>query len=80
MDYKIKSVVTIAVIVAFMASVAFVINNLESEITGAVVKPICDCLEDYDCDDNDPCTEDICLYADSCEAAICVNNRIPGCN
>jgi hypothetical protein len=79
MDYKIKSVITIAVLVGFMATVAIVINNLESEITGVVVKPICDCLEDSDCNDDDSCTEDICLYADKCEAAVCVNNKIPNC-
>ena len=79
MDFHIKSVITIVVLVGFMALVAIVINNLESEVTGAVIKPVCKCAEDSDCDDKDFCTEDICLYSENCEAAVCVNNRIPNC-
>jgi hypothetical protein len=79
MDYKVKSIITIVVLIGFMATVAIVINNLEGEITGAVVRPICKCIDNFDCNDNDPCTEDICLYADNCEAAVCVNNKIPNC-
>lgn len=79
MDYKIKSILTVVILVGFMAAVAVFINNLESEITGAIIKPVCKCTTNSDCDDNDPCTEDICLYADNCEAAICVNKLIPNC-
>ena len=79
MNYKTKSVLTVAVLIGFMAAVAIFINNLESEITGAVVKPVCRCMANTDCDDKNQCTEDICLYAESCEAAVCVNNKIAGC-
>ena len=73
MHYKTKSLLTIGVLVGMMLVVAVAINNLEGTVTGAVVKPICDCTEDSDCDDSNPDTEDVCLYADNCEAALCVN-------
>jgi hypothetical protein len=79
MDHKIKSILTIAILIGFMAVVAVVINNLEGEITGAVIKPQCKCADNADCNDDNPCTEDICLYADNCEAAVCINSRKPGC-
>ena len=79
MDYKTKSVLTVVILIGFMATVAVFINNLESEVTGAVIKPQCKCIIDSDCNDNNPCTNDICLYADNCEAAVCVNKQIPGC-
>jgi len=62
-----------------MAVVAVVINNLEGEVTGAVIKPQCKCMDDSDCNDNNPCTEDTCLYADYCEAAVCVNTQKSDC-
>ena len=57
-----------------MIGVAFTINNLQDSVTGASVAPVCECSENIDCDDSDPATEDICLYADDCEAATCVYN------
>ena len=80
MDYKTKSVLTVGVLVLFMVVVAVFINNLEGAITGAVVKPVCECDENTDCDDGDVCTEDICLYPDDCEASLCVNKEIENCN
>ena len=79
MDYKVKSILTISVLVGFMLTVAVFINNLDESITGAVVAPVCECSVDSDCDDSDQCTEDLCLYADNCEAALCVNKEIVGC-
>ena len=79
MNYKTKSIITIAVLVGFMATVAIFINNLDLNITGAVVRPVCKCIEDIDCDDNNPCTEDTCLYKENCEAAVCVNTKTDGC-
>lgn len=79
MNYKTKSAVTIAVIGLFMVTVAVFINNLEGAITGAVVKPACECSEDADCDDGNSCTEDICLYPENCEASLCVSKQIENC-
>ena len=79
MDYKIKSALTIAVLVGLMVTVGVFINNLEGAITGAVVAPVCDCVEDADCDDGNECTVDICLYPDDCEASLCVNKEIESC-
>ena len=75
MDYKVKSVITVAVLVAFMIGVGIFINNLEGAITGAVVGPACECDEDADCVDGNPATEDICLYPDDCAASLCVNQN-----
>ena len=74
MHYKTKSYLTIAVLLAFMFSIAFVINNAQNQVTGAVVAPICECNENSDCNDNNPATEDICLYPDDCQASLCVYN------
>ncbi len=79
MNHRIKSIITIAIIIGIMSTIAVFINNLESEITGAVIRPQCKCTANPDCDDNNPCTQDICLYADNCEAAVCVNKQITGC-
>lgn len=79
MHYKTKSVLTIAVLVGFMVVVAVVINNIEGRITGAAIKPICECSANADCDDGDTCTEDICLYQDDCAASTCVHKSIEGC-
>jgi hypothetical protein len=79
MDYKKKSIVTVAILVLFMVGTGVFINNLEGTITGSVVNPLCECSEDADCDDSNTCTEDVCLYADNCEAALCVNKEIENC-
>ena len=79
MDYKTKSILTLLVIVIFMVVIAVFVNNLEGTITGTTVKPVCKCTEDNDCNDNNPCTEDICLYADDCLASLCINKKISGC-
>jgi len=79
MDYKTKSLLTVAVLLAFMIVTGIFINNLEGRITGSVVIPVCECSEDADCDDGNECTEDICLYADNCEASLCIHREIENC-
>jgi hypothetical protein len=79
MHYKTHSLITIGILVGLMIVVAVAINNIEGSITGAVVKPACDCNEDSDCDDSNECTEDVCLYPESCDAALCVNKNIENC-
>ncbi len=79
MDYKIKSILTVGILIVFMVGTGIFINNLEGTITGAVVSPACDCVEDADCDDNNKCTIDICLYPEECEASLCINKEIENC-
>jgi len=79
MDYKTKSIITIAVIIVFMVIIGVFINDLDNKITGAVIKPVCECTDDLDCDDNNPCTEDICLYPEDCKASICIHKEIKDC-
>ena len=76
MDYKKKSIITISLIVVIMISVGIVIN-INAGITGTTVKKS-RCVENIDCDDNNVCTEDICLYADS-PSANCVHKQIENC-
>ncbi|MBD3355293.1 hypothetical protein GF361_04895 [Candidatus Woesearchaeota archaeon] len=79
MNYKTKSIITVVILVSFMVGTGVFINNLEGTITGSIVVPVCECGEDADCDDGDKCTGDICLYADDCEASLCIHNEIENC-
>lgn len=76
MNYKTKSIINVVVMIGFMATVAFFINDLDMQVTGSVVKAQCQCMEDIDCNDGNVNTEDICLYKENCEAAVCVNKKI----
>jgi len=78
-SHTLKSAITISLVIIVMISVGYFINRLNSTATGATVAPICKCIEDNDCNDNNPCTEDFCLYKETCEAAICVNKEISDC-
>lgn len=80
MHYKTKSLLTITFILLFMLSIGVFVNNLDNSITGAAGFEECECEADIDCNDNNACTEDFCIYADSCEASLCVNKPIAGCN
>ena len=74
MNYKTQSIITIAVIAAIMISIGVVVGTVGNDITGAVVKEG-ECYNDADCNDNNSMTEDICLYAESCSAAKCINKK-----
>ena len=75
MNYKIKSIITISLILVTMISVGL-ITNMDG-ITGTTVKKY-KCVENADCEDNNSCTEDICLYAGSLSAN-CVHKQIENC-
>jgi hypothetical protein len=75
MHYKTKSALTIGTLVAIMIVIGVFINQMDLNITGAIVAPVCNCDEDADCDDGNPETEDICLYPESCKASTCVNKE-----
>ena len=80
MHYKTKSLITLGMIILFMVVVGVFINNLEGTITGAVTGTIAgECSEDVDCFDDNPCTQDLCIYKDS-SAALCINKEIQGCS
>jgi hypothetical protein len=77
MHHKTQSIVTIGIVLAIMFSVAILINSMEGP-TGAVVKD-CECQNNLECNDNNPCTEDLCLYPESCAASKCINKEIENC-
>ena len=78
MNYKTQSIITISVVVAIMIAVAILINSMDLGVTGSAVD--CSCKEDAGCDDHDACTQDICLYKESCAAARCIHKTIENCN
>ena len=78
MHYKTKSIITITVVLAIMLGVAVLINSMNPNITSSVAKG-CECKSDIECDDGNSCTEDICIYADSCASAKCLHKVIEGC-
>lgn len=77
--HNIKSALVIAIMLVLMIGLGYFVNNLNGTITGAVVGKQCRCAENIDCDDNNLCTEDMCLYKEDCEAAVCVNKEILNC-
>lgn len=80
MHYKTQSILTIAAILGFMVVVAVLINSMQGQITGAATADAnCKCTSSADCNDSNPCTEDICLYPENCGASLCVNKNIEGC-
>ena len=78
MNYKTQSLITIGVVLVIMVSVGIFIGSMDSKVTGAVTKE-CECSSDFDCNDNNPCTEDICLYPETCNAAKCINKIKENC-
>ena len=74
MNYKTQSIITIGVVLVIMVSVGIFIGSMDSGPTGAVTKD-CECSNNLDCDDNNPYTEDICLYPETCKASKCINKR-----
>ena len=79
MHYKTQSTITISILMVVMVIVGVLINMINGTITGATVYPVCKCSSDADCDDDNECTEDICLYADDCISSVCINKKIEGC-
>ena len=75
MDHKLKTIVVLAVLLVFTVTAAIIIGTTQNTITGAVVNHPCECTSDADCNDNNPKTTDVCLYADSCIDSICLNKR-----
>ena len=78
MHYKTKSLITISVMLVFMISISWLVHEATNPITGAttVQTESCDCTKDIDCNDNNPSTQDFCLYADECVLSLCINKPI----
>ena len=73
MDYKTQSLITISVLLLMMVAVGFYIGSVDPQITGASVAPLCKCLQDSDCNDNNATTQDMCVNKEDCEKAYCAN-------
>jgi len=73
MDYKLRSIIAVFVILAVIASLGFLMN--ENTITGGSVTHTIACHKDKDCNDRLAGTEDICKNPGS-EFSLCVNRRI----
>ncbi len=76
-DYKIKSAITIAVIVVIMVTVGVLVNKFQGGITGAVVSGVA-CETDADCNDGIVCTIDLCKNPGT-ERSFCSNPLIVSC-
>lgn len=78
MHYKTKSIITVLVLIGIMLVIGLVIRNVDTNITGAAVQQ-CECANDIECNDYNACTEDKCLYPESCAASRCINADVPEC-
>ena len=73
--HLLKTILVLALLLVFTITAAVIIGTTQNSITGATTAIHCECQTDADCDDNNPETTDVCLYADSCIDAICLNKR-----
>ncbi|MFH1682487.1 MAG: hypothetical protein ABIA37_01700 [Candidatus Woesearchaeota archaeon] len=71
MDYKIKSIVLVAVLLVMMITIGFLVN-INQGVTGAVVTKSIACYDNSDCDDKIVETEDLCRNPGT-EYSLCVN-------
>lgn len=78
MDYKIKSAITVAIILVIMVSVGFLINSFQGGITGGSITKAVACYSNADCNDWIECTVDSCKNAGT-ERAFCDNAAITFC-
>ncbi|RLE43654.1 hypothetical protein DRJ19_02315 [Candidatus Woesearchaeota archaeon] len=69
---KIITVTIISLVVFLMLFTAYLVAKFGGFITGGT-SISCGCTSDESCDDNDPCTEDICLYPENCYASRCIH-------
>lgn len=78
MDYKIKSALTVAVILVIMITVGVLVNKFQGGITGGVIGNVVACGSDSECNDGVICTIDSCKYAGT-ENSFCDNRIIDFC-
>ena len=70
---KIMTIAIISVLVFLMVITSYFITKFGGGLTGAIQSEHCECVSDESCNDNDPCTEDICLYPENCLASKCIH-------
>ena len=75
MHHKTQSIITVSALLLIMGIIGFSIGSLEESITGSSVAPACKCIEDSDCNDNNPNTEDICVNKEDCQKAYCIHRN-----
>jgi|GEM_PF-4477412 len=78
MDYKIKSALTIAVILVIMVTVGVLVNKFQGGITGGAITGGVACSSNGECNDGIICTIDSCKNPGT-EGSFCVNTPIDFC-
>jgi hypothetical protein len=78
MDYKIKSTITIVVILLIMVTVGFLASYFQGGITGGVIGEVVACNAAEDCNDGIACTIDSCKNQGT-EGSFCANTAINFC-
>jgi len=71
MNHKIQLAITITVMISIMIGIGVLIGTVGNNLTGAAVQN-CECQTDADCNDFNPMTKGVCLYAESCTSAKCI--------
>ncbi|MFC1801707.1 hypothetical protein ACFLZB_04560 [Nanoarchaeota archaeon] len=71
MDFRVKSIITVTMVVVIMLMTGFLVNYFQGGITGAVVSGTA-CYNDADCDDSIECTVDSCVNPGT-ELSFCSN-------
>ena len=77
MDYKIRSAITIILVLAIMVLTGVLVNYFQGGITGAVSVGAA-CFENADCNDHIDCTIDSCKNP-GLETSFCSNTPIDFC-
>lgn len=72
MKHKLMTFLSTIIVVFLMILAAYFTTKFGGHITGAIPKK-CGCTSNDSCNDNDPCTEDICLYPEDCAASRCIH-------
>ncbi len=75
-----KSIFIIIVAILGVILLIAVFDGLKSSITAGTVAVGCNiaCSSNADCDDENNCTNDVCMYPGSCEA-LCYHSLIESC-
>jgi len=78
LDYKIKSFLTVAVILVIMVGLGFLVNYFQEGITGGAIVSGIACDSNEECNDGIACTIDSCKYPGT-EQSFCVNSPVDYC-
>ena len=78
MDYKIKSIITVAVVLVIMVTVGILVNTFQEGITGGAVIGGVACSSNEDCNDGIVCTIDSCKNPGT-DLSFCANTPVDFC-